>query len=65
MDLGNQNTVGVAYYISCRDVRPPFSKGCPGYDTKLHLMVRLQFWRFGECGVPLNCLYFPVHSGLE
>ena len=21
------------------------------YDTKLHLMVRLPFWRSGECGV--------------
>ena len=24
---------------------------CPGYDTKLRLMVRLQFWRYGEGGV--------------
>ena len=23
-------------------------KGCPGYDTKLYLMVRLLFWRFSE-----------------
>ena len=21
---------------------------CPGYDTKLHLMLRVQFWRSGE-----------------
>ena len=25
-----------------------FQKGCPEYDTKLHLMVRPQFWRSGE-----------------
>ena len=23
---------------------------CPDYDTYLHLMVRLQFWRSGWCG---------------
>ena len=32
----------------CRGVRP--SHKYPGYDTKLHLMVRLQFWSFGEHG---------------
>ena len=37
-------------------------KGCPGYDTKLHLMVRLQFWRSKECGVFCHCHYFTVHS---
>ena len=26
---------------------------CPEYDTKLHLMVRLRFWRSRECRVPL------------
>ena len=31
--------------------------GCPEYETKLHLMIRLQFWRSGECGVPLHCHY--------
>ena len=24
---------------------------CPGYDTKLHLLVRLQFWTSGECRI--------------
>ena len=28
---------------------------CPGYDTKLHLMKRLQYPRFGECGVTFHC----------
>ena len=27
---------------------------CPGNDVKLDLMVRFQFWRFGECGAPLH-----------
>ena len=35
---------------------------CSGYDTKLNLMVRLLFWRFGECRVPLHCYYSLVHS---
>ena len=30
-------------------------KDCPGYDTKLYLMVRLLFWRSGKCGAPLHC----------
>ena len=36
-----------------------------GYNTKLYLMVRLQFWNFGKCGVLLHCCYSPVHSDLE
>ena len=35
------------YCISGRGVRHP-KKRCPGYDTNLHLMVRLQFWSFSE-----------------
>ena len=27
-------------------------EGCPGYNTKLYLIVRLQFWRSKECEVP-------------
>ena len=34
----------------------------PGYDPKLHLMVRLHFWRSGEYGVHLHCHYFKVQS---
>ena len=30
---------------------------CFGYDTKLHLMTKLQFWRSGECGISLHCHY--------
>ena len=42
-----------ANYIPFRRVIP--TKGCHGSHIKLHPMVRFQFWRFGECGVPLNC----------
>ena len=34
----------------------------PGYDTKPHLVVRLQFWRTEECGVCLHCHYTQIHS---
>ena len=33
---------------------------CPGYDTKLHLMVRFQFCRYRELGLPLQCYYAQV-----
>ena len=40
----------------------PLQKGktpyqCAGYDTKFHLMVRLQSWKFGGCGLLLHCHY--------
>ena len=28
----------------------------PGYDTKLHRMVRLQFWRLEECEYPFTAI---------
>ena len=40
-------------------------KGCLIYDTKLHLMERLQFLRSGACGVPLHCYYSQVYSVLQ
>ena len=40
-------------------------KGCPGCDTKLHLMVRLQSWSYGECGALFQYHYSQVHSELE
>ena len=30
-------------------------RGCPGYDSKLHQMLRLWFWTSVECGVLLQC----------
>ena len=54
---------GAVEYINCRERTQP-SK-CPGYDTKLHQIVRLQSWKFGECGVPLYCHYCQIYSDLE
>ena len=50
---------------SCRIRRLHFWRGAllhqlnlsPGYDAKLHLMVRLQYWSFGKCGVFLHYHY--------
>ena len=42
--------------IPCRGIRaPPFKKGCHGYDTKLHLIVRIQFLSSVDYGVFLHC----------
>ena len=49
----------------CREVKLPLANECSGYDTKLHLMVRLQSWSFGEYGVPLHCHYAQVHFDPE
>ena len=42
------------------------SKPCPqeypAYDTKLHLMVKLYFWRSEECKAHLHCHDSQVHS---
>ena len=35
---------------------PPHKNGGPGYDTELHLVVRLLFWNFGVCGI--TCYYY-------
>ena len=45
--------------IPCRGVRPHPQIGVIG--KKLHLIVRFEFWRSGECGVPLHCHYSQVH----
>ena len=34
-------------------------KGFPRYDTKLHLVVRLQFWNTEECGVSVSLSLLP------
>ena len=48
-------------YANCT----PSQMRCPGYDTKLHLIVRLQFWRSGKCGEPFHCHYSQFHAVLE
>ena len=52
-------------YADCtpsREVRPYPKKEYITYDSKLHLMVRLQFKRSEESGVTLLCHYTQVHS---
>ena len=39
--------------LAKRKDSPPYKKGCPEYDTKLHLMVRLQFWSWSTPSLPL------------
>ena len=35
------------------------------YDTNFYLMMRLQLYRFEECGVAFSYYYSQVHSDLE
>ena len=35
----------------------PTGLGCPEYYTKLHPMMRFQFWISGECGEPFYCFH--------
>ena len=51
-------------YISCREENLPNDRG-PGYDTKTHLIERLQFCRYEECGVPLHCHFSEIPSDLK
>ena len=44
----------VGVRINCYTPSSP-QKWCTRYETKLHLVVRLQFWRFMEYGVSLLC----------
>ena len=40
-------------------IRSPSPKGYPRYNIKLHLIVRLQFWRSGECRVTTSLSLLP------
>ena len=44
------------HHIPYRGTRN-LQKECLGYDTKLNLMVRVQFKRSRESGVPFHCHY--------
>ena len=60
-------SAGAVEHTDCipeKSVRLPPNE-CPRYDTKLYLMVRIQFWNFEECGVTLHCHYSLVHSDPE
>ena len=43
----------------------PTMKEYSGYETKLHLMVRLYFRCPGECGVIFHCYNSQVYSDSE
>ena len=63
--LNRQRSLEDADCIPFRGVRMPTKKkktGCPEYDTKLYLMVRLQFRISGKWGVRFHCHYSQVHS---
>ena len=46
--------------ISSAEGKTLSKKECPGYDTKLHLMLRLLFWSTEAFEIPLLCHYFQV-----
>ena len=67
MNIIESLKVELAYYdfavqhISHYAIEIP-SRG--GYDAKLYLM-KLQFWRSGQCGVFLYYYYSQIHFDLE
>ena len=38
--------------VSFAEELDPLKRGCPGYNIKLHLMIRLQFWYLGNVEYP-------------
>ena len=40
-------------------------KRFPANDSKLYLVVRLEFWYSGKCSVLLHCLYFYIDTDLK
>ena len=48
--MGLESTICISY----REVRLPAKVGCPGCETELHLLVKLQFWRYGVTWSTLN-----------
>ena len=49
----------------CWGVWPTTKNGGLGYVTKQHLMIRIRFWRSGECGEPFHCYFCQVHPDLK
>ena len=47
----------IPYRVVTHPPSPPPKKECPGYNTKLYLIMRLQVLRSEECGVPYHCHY--------
>ena len=56
----NLCTIILSTSFSVQMEDPPLTKkGVTGYDAKLYPVVRLQFWRSSENGVPLHCSITP------
>ena len=53
--------VGWVSLVSSTEEWDSSLKVCPGYNTKLCLLVRLSFWSSGKCGVLFHCHYSQVH----
>ena len=43
----------------------PKNGECPGYNAKLHLIMRSRLFRSRESGIPSHCHYFHIHSSSE
>ena len=56
--LSSRRCLEYSHCIPYKEVRPPLKKYSLEYDTKLHLIVRLQFWRY------MMYLLLPLLSGL-
>ena len=56
LDVKNKRSYAFEKHSQER-LKTVYSKTAP-----LHLMVRLLFWKSGECGVPCPCHYSQVHS---
>ena len=46
-----------------RGLKPQSKKGCSGFSTNLHLLVRIHFRSFQKCRLCTHCYYSLVHSG--
>ena len=55
----------IRHILNQGDKTPLTKKGCPGYDTELYMLVRLQFWRFDISNVAVHCHYSQFHSDPE
>ena len=42
-----------------------YVEGSSAYDPKLHLIIKLQFWRSSECEIHLHWNYSQIHFKLE
>ena len=61
-------SAGAVEYANCTSAEekdPPTATMSVLDMTLNHLIVKLQSWSFGECGVPLHCHYSQVHSDSE